>query len=505
MKKTLKIVVDFIIALLASGLTATVFYPLAPAIGYQTVGLIFLIVIAALSLFLGRSALIFAAILSFAVWNFLFITPLYTFRVHNLHDLIALFAYLAVAIVGSAFISRIRKSQQSLKKIQERLIILNGFLESLNTAISIKDVVKRAQGMMKLHFDADLIIFLKAKESDALSPVPFGCKELFSDLLWKQAVDVFEEKEDPDQPEQTDPDNRFFLFSLEEPREKFGVAGVVITDPKIWDNEKFSMLKSFISQIASALDREISIDMAKKKDIYSESEKLFRTVLNSVSHELKTPIAIISAAVANLSDERTSANSELRSQIILELEQASNRLDHIVENILDMSRIESGVLKLNLYDCDVTDLIGTLINSVKPELHDHTPEIRIQEDLPSIRVDFNLLVQALTNVMRNAISYSPAGSTIRVESSMNEKENVRIRILDQGPGIPVKALPRLFEKFYRVPGTRPGGTGLGLTIAKAIIETHNGKLTIGNRPEGGVVAEFVLPVNIGKPYAKEPL
>lgn len=504
MKKKLQIWFDFPIAFLASGITAVICYPLAPAIGYQTVGLIFLIVIASLSLFLGRSALIFAAILSFAVWNFLFITPLYTFRVHNFHDLIALFANLTVAIVGSAFISRIRKSQLSLKKSQERLTVLYGCLESLNTATSIKDVVKRSQAMMKRHFNAEMIIFLKAKERNVLSAIPFGSKELYSEPLWLKAVTMFEGREE-DPVNGRGSANRLFLFPLAEPRKRFGVMGVLLPKSRIPDEEKFTMLKSVTAQIASALEREISIDQAKEKDIYAESEKLFHTVLNSVSHELKTPIAIISAAVANLNDQRTSSNSELRNQVIVELDLASERLNHIVENILDMSRIESGVLKLNFYHCDITDLVGTLVNGVKPELRNHKLEIRIQEDLPPVWIDINLLVQALTNVVRNAIAYSPEGSTIRIESLQLKEEGIGIRILDEGPGIPEDAIARLFEKFYRVPGTKTGGTGLGLTIAKAITEAHQGELVVRNLPEGGVVAEFILPLKTEEPHATESL
>lgn len=492
MKKTQQFLVDLSIAVFASGLTAAVCYPLAYAIGYQTVGLIFLIVVAGLSLFIGRSALIIAAILSFAVWNFLFITPLYTFRVHNLHDLIALFANLTVAIVGSAFISRIRKSQLSLKKSQERLTVLYGFLESLNNATSIKDVVKRAREMIKEHIGADVIIYLKAKREDELSPVPFGEDNLHSALLWHHAVEVFAGKEPAFSSFVTSGDQHVILFPLQEPREKIGVIGISLRYDLTAAEDKFTMFKSFVAQIASALDREINIDLAKEKDISTESEKLFRTVLNSVSHELKTPISIIAAAVSNLGDERTSSNPALHKQVITELELASERLSHIVENILDMSRIESGLIRLNIRPFDVGDLIGTLVNGVKKELREHNLQLDIQDDLPPISIDITLLTQALTNVLRNAIIYSPRGSEIRIEASSPFPGVLEIQIADQGPGIPPAALSRLFDKFYRVPGTRPGGTGLGLTIAKAIVEAHNGELIVCNNPHQGTLVRFIF-------------
>lgn len=494
MVKARKLLVDSCVAFLASSVTAVVCYPIADAIGYQTVGLIFLIVVAGLSLFLGRGALIFAAILSFAVWNFLFISPLYTFRVHHLHDLISLFANLSVAIVGSAFISRIRKSQLSLKKSQERLTVLYGFLESLNNAVSIQDVMSRAQRLMKQHFDAEMISYLRSNEQETLSMIPYGNTGMHSANLWKKAVAVFSGAEAGNQLIPVDGHGQVRFIPMEEPRKKIGILIVSFPIDSLHNTEKLTMLKSFTDQITSAIDREISIQIAQEKDIFNKSEKLFRTVLNSVSHELKTPISIISAAISNLRDERTSANRDLRKQIILELDQASERLNHIVENILDMSRIESGVVKLNLQYCDVEDLIGTLVNGVKSELRYHQLEIEIQKDIPMILIDMTLLTQALTNIVRNAIEYSTARSTIRIASSKEEGEKVNICVINQGPGIPETSLPRLFEKFYRVPGTKPGGTGLGLTISKAIFDAHGGTLTVRNTPQGGVLVQGVLPL-----------
>ncbi len=482
---------EFLAALATTILVAAVCYPVQDSIGYQSVGLIFLMAISILSLFLGRTALIFAALLNFGVWNFFFIQPLYTFRVHSLHDLIALFTNLIVAIAASALISRIKNSQVTMLKSQEQLELIHRFLESLNDAISIKDVVKRAEEGIKNNFGADVVIYLKQKAGPGLDQRPFGNQDLHSDKLLHAARNAF----------MNQPGNiagtidHIMIYPLVEARKPIGVIGILFKGNQQPKDEKMIFLQSFITLIASALDREINTDQVKEKEITLQSEKLFQTVLNSVSHELKTPIAIISAAVANLNDVKTSSEPGLRKQIGEELEIASKRLNHLVENILDMSRIDSGLLRMNLQVCDIADLVGIVYNDLK--IKNHELRIDMGENIPFIRADINLLKQAMINILHNAVSYSPEKSLILIEVRKISQDDIAIKIKDEGPGIPEQFMPRLFEKFYRVPGTRSGGTGLGLTISRAIAELHGGTVNVRNRPEGGLELIITLKIKHG--------
>ncbi len=483
---------DFIIALAASIMVTAICYPIRDAIGYQSVGLIFLMTISVLSLFLGRAALIFTAILIFGIWNFFFIQPLYTFRVHSLHDLIALFTNLIVAIAASALINRIRKSKITLQQSQEQLQRIHRFLESLNDSVSIKDVVKHAEEGILNNFCSPVLIYLKEKNGDGLSCRPFGDARLHSDQSFHAALSVFS---DPTKTYTVTTEGVIF-YPLTVARKLIGIIGIQLPDKKIPRDEQLILLQSLLTLLASALDREMNIDQAKEKEISSESEKLFRTVLNSVSHELKTPISIISAAVANLNDTKTYSEPELRKQIGEELEIASLRLNHLVENILDMSRIESGILKLNMQVCDIADLIGIVNNDLK--ICEHALKIDIEENLPFIRADINLLRQVLFNVLHNAVSYSPKQTQIIIMIKRSGEENISITVQDEGPGIPEQFRHQLFEKFFRVPGTRSGGTGLGLTISRAITELHGGTINVNNRPSGGLEVIINLKINHGK-------
>jgi two-component system, OmpR family, sensor histidine kinase KdpD len=480
---------DYFVALLVVIFVVAACYPAAPLVGYQAVGLIFLVVISLLSLILGRGAVFFAALVSSAVWNFFFIPPVFTFHIHRAQDVISLIANLMVALVGATLITRIRKSRIDLLKSQERLRALNSFLESLNNATSIKDVVKRARESFQQHLHADIVIFLKEKEGNTLANRAFGNGKLFGDDDYSQAMRLFSGNE---------PDPAGF-YPLKDPRGIFGVIGIRFDSNLQAGDETRSLVRSFIAQVTSALEREISVDLAKVREISQESDKLFGTILNSVSHELRTPISIISAAVSNLQDPRTSELPEARRQITGELESAAKRLNFLVENILDMSRIESGRIKLNRCLCDPEDLVGMALRILEPELTEHPPEVKLDGELFPIMGDISLMVQALVNVIHNAAIYTPSGTPVIIKVSYIEPGKIAIAVSDQGPGVPVSTLGKLFDKFYRVPGSHSGGTGLGLTITKAITEIHHGTIRAENQPMGGLVITMEFPAEKTSP------
>ena len=474
---------EYFVAFLVVVFVVAACYPAAPLVGYQAVGLIFLMVISLLSLILGRGAVFFAALLSSAVWNFFFIPPVFNFHIHRVHDIISLIANLMVGLVGATLITRIRKSRLDLLRSRERLRSLNTFLESLNNAVSIKDVVRRTRERFQQHFNADIVIFLMEKNGSTLARRPFGNPLLYGEETYSQAALRFAGSGTASSG----------FYQLKDPRGVFGVIGIRYDHDRAPDGETLSLVRGFVAQVTSALEREISVDLAKVREISQESEKLFSTILNSVSHELRTPIAIISAAVSNLQDPLTSEQPEARRQVTGELESAAKRLNFLVENILDMSRIESGRMKLNLRLCDPEDLVGMALRVLETELAQHPPEVLLDGDLQPVRVDISLLVQALVNVIHNAAVYTPAGTAVTIRIIAVSPTRIAITVCDRGPGVPEPTLAKLFDKFYRVPGSRSGGTGLGLTISKAVVEAHHGTIRAVNQPGGGLAITFELP------------
>lgn len=476
--------IGYLIALLTSAGIGAICFPLSQAIGYHAIGFIFLMSVPVLSIFIGRGPVMMAALLNFAVWNFFFIPPLMTFHIEKIHDLIALITYLGVAVASGVLITRIRKNELDLIRSQERIGIINSFLESLNHTGSIREVVRMTQDTFKKQFDAGIIVYLKEKSGENLSFKSFGNTSLHNDEEFNVAQAVFMSGE------QMEAGIKY--FPLEVQRGNIGVIGIDFGTTRIPDTETNLLIRSFIAQLTSALDREINIDIVKEKEIFMESQKLSQTILSSVSHELKAPIAIISNAVSSLYDEQTASNGEIRRQLSGQLDSAARRLAFLVENILDMSKIESGHLHLHRQSCDITQLFGMALTEVKSEFVQHNLKVNISENLPALFVDIHWFIEALINILRNAIHTTPSGRDIYIDAYQDENHFVVIEILDSGTGVPGHALPKLFDKFYRVPGIKNGETGLGLAIAKAIVEAHKGIIFAKNREGGGLSVIMVM-------------
>jgi len=484
---------EYLFAILTILVIALVSFPFKHIIGYQTVGLFFLLGTAGLSLTVGRYPIILAALTGSLIWDFFFIPPIFTLHINNIHDAIALLANFFIAMTAGTLINKIRKSQHILQKSQDNLSILFSILEALNNTDSIKEVVRMTRHELNKHFEADAIIFLQSKdEPQKLVPGIFGNNNYYSEKEFSIANWVFENKKQAGKFTSTLPDSSLQYFPLISRKGILGVIGLHFKEGRP-NQEKTLLLRSFISQITSSLQREINIDENKSKQIYAESQKLFQTVLNSISHELRTPISVITAAVSNMNDEKTASNPIFRKELCEDLNIAAMRLNILVENILDISRIESGYLSLNLQLYEVSDLMGTVLNELEKEPYKQKFNLSIEEHLPLLKIDINWLKQAIINILHNAIIYTPPETEIEIRSFISTDKKLIIEISDNGPGIPQDSINKLFEKFYRVPGSKSGGTGLGLTITKAIVESHGGQIIAQNKPEGGLC--FILSLN----------
>jgi two-component system, OmpR family, sensor histidine kinase KdpD len=240
----------------------------------------------------------------------------------------------------------------------------------------------------------------------------------------------------------------------------------------------------------------------RQAEVLKESEKLHQTLLNSISHELRTPLTAIMASATALSDDHSADSREFRQAIAVELNAASDRLNRVIENLLDMSRISSGVMRLKKEWHDVHDLIGVTLQRLGRNLDRHKVSLDIAGDLPLVEIDFRLLEHVLSNILINAAQYSPPQSPIRISANATA-DNLLVTIEDNGPGVGEKHLEKIFEKFYRVPGTPAGGTGLGLSIAKSIVELHNGLIRAESGTESGTTFVISLPLGCPPELPKE--
>lgn len=232
--------------------------------------------------------------------------------------------------------------------------------------------------------------------------------------------------------------------------------------------------------------------IAQQREEKANALKLYGTLLNSLSHELRTPIAAIIGASDNLMLQNGRLSDKNRENLVSEISIAALRLNQQVDNLLNMSRLESGFIRLNKDWCDINELIYTAVKRLEENLKNHVVDIEIPDNLPMFKLDEGLMEQVLYNLILNAANYTPAASTIIVKAAYINQQ-CRITVEDNGKGFPPGEITNVFEKFYRLQNSRTGGTGLGLSIVKGFVEAHKGTIQLENAPLGGALFTIDIP------------
>lgn len=469
-------------------------FPLAGFLGYQTISLILLLAVALLPLRLGAGPVLLAAGLSALVWDFFFIPPMFTFVVSMSHDMLMLVTYFAIAAVMGVLTARIRAREQLVRLREERTSALYALTKELAASMVQDDVAKAAVSNFQRFLQTDVVLILGQADGDFFNnPHPASTLAIDEKEFSVAAWAYWNEKK-AGRFTDTLPSANATYYPISGPRYSLGVIGVRFKDDHAPGIDQETLLQNFISQISASLEREQLNEMTKKSIAVAESEKLYKTLFNSISHELRTPIAAIMSASDNLRDKSVVSNDAVRNALTGEIHMAAERLNRLVENLLDMTRLESGRITAVLEWCDIDDLLRTAAGKLDVELAGHPVTIDVPPDLPPVKLDHGLIEQALKNLLINASLYTPNGTPITMRARIDEQHCV-IEVSDAGPGLPKDAVAHLFEKFYRVPGTATGGTGLGLSIAKGFIEAHKGTISVRNGDAGGAVFTIKLPLH----------
>jgi two-component system sensor histidine kinase KdpD len=255
------------------------------------------------------------------------------------------------------------------------------------------------------------------------------------------------------------------------------------------------LLEACAAQLASAIERMLLAAAARRAELQVETEKTRSSLLAAVSHDLRTPLASILAAASTLSKRDSHPESGTNRELLSTIADEAERLNHLVSNLLSMTKLESGEPLLRRQPEDVSEVIASSVNALKGRSGVERLRISVSQDTPLIDVDSLLIEQALINLLENALRYAPGESPIEIEA-LADDHSVQIRVLDRGPGILPHEREKIFEKFFRGSGTRhgDGGAGLGLTIARAAVLAHQGKLRALERAGGGTCMELILPV-----------
>jgi two-component system sensor histidine kinase KdpD len=254
--------------------------------------------------------------------------------------------------------------------------------------------------------------------------------------------------------------------------------------------EERGVIQTLAGQVALAIEGTRLSSEAEQARLEAETNRLRAALFSSVTHDLRTPLASITASVSSLLEEGSPLAGEERRELLETIDQEAGRLNRVIGNLMDLSRMRAGAVTPATTPTAVDELIEGVIAGSAPVLKGHELRLMIRENLPEIPLDIGLLDQALTNVLENAARFTPPGSQITIAAA-RWRDGVQIRVADRGPGIPREERERVFEPFVRGEGST--GTGLGLAIARAIVEAHGGTIRVADEPGGGAAVVIELP------------
>ena len=274
-----------------------------------------------------------------------------------------------------------------------------------------------------------------------------------------------------------------------------GVIGILPkSDQRRFSMEEISSLETITSLLASAIERANSAAIAEQSKVEVESEKLRSILLSTVSHDLRTPLASITGAASSIAQDTGKLTAETIRDLGRSIHQEANRLSRIVTNLLDVTSLESGMVKLNDQPYYIEEVIGAALTHQEAKLAHHQVTTQAEPSLPMVLADGVFVEQVITNLLENSVKYTPAGSTIAISASL-KNGMVQVSVADNGPGIPAGDEHKIFDKFFTTAHHKAQkGTGLGLAICQGVIKAHGGEIWAENAPQGGAIFRFTLPV-----------
>jgi two-component system sensor histidine kinase KdpD len=463
--------------------------------GPRVPGFVFLLAVVLLALFLGRGPVFLAGALSALAWNYFFLPPRFTFIITSTEDACLFGLYFVVAIVLGQLVSRVRAREQAERYREERAIALYQLTRELAQAGTRDEVVWQLMAEVARVFRASVAVAFPIGQKLAVHPdssLTLTEKEL-NVAEWafhhRQAAGRFTDNL---------PGAEVMHLPMVTERAVLGVLAVALPDRTLTLAQR-DLLEAYGRQAALVLDRVALRASAEQTKLLAESERLSNALLNSISHELRTPLAAITSATSTLVETRD-ASEQLRRSMIAEIQEASARLNRLVGNLLDVTRLESGHVQARLDWCDVGDLVQSTVRALERELQGRDVKVAVAKDLPLARLDFTLMQQALSNLLLNAAVHTPPGTPILIQARQ-EEGMLELNVADHGPGLPPELLPRIFDKFVRAPDAPAGGSGLGLAIVKGFVEAQGGHISVANGPGGGATFSIRVPQTAKPPPA----
>ncbi|KQV40178.1 ATP-binding protein [Massilia sp. Root335] len=487
--------------------TALVALPLLPLLDVANVGMLFLLTVVLVAIRLGRGPAIAATLVGFCA--LVLAAPRHRYDVSEFKYTVALGVMLAVGWITARLTSDLREQAQAAIGREARTRALYEFARALSVALQTEQVFEITRRFLARSFDAGAAILLPDDAGRLLWPEPGADAEakapVLSVLDMAAAQWAFDHAAPAGAGTATLPSNPFLYLPLLAPMRSRGVLAVRVPDvAALLVPERRELLDAFAALAAIALERVHYVDVAQDAVVRMEGERLRNSLLAALSHDLRTPLT----GLVGLSESLTLSRPPLAAaqmELAHALRDEARRMSTLVANLLDMARIQSGGVTLNLQWQVVEETIGSALRACRWQLDGRTVETRIPRGLPLVRFDATLLERVLCNLLENAGKYTPPGARVTI-AARAEDGRLLVAVCDDGPGLPAGREDALFEKFVRGRQESPiAGVGLGLAICRAIVEAHGGAMQAWNQPDAGACFEFSLALGEPPPLPEADL
>jgi two-component system, OmpR family, sensor histidine kinase KdpD len=463
------------------------------ALGLASVAMTFLTAVLVSAVVYGLWPALFASFVSVLAYNFFFLPPLYTFTIADPENVAALFFFGITAVIASNLTARVRAQAIVARQRARTTEELYQFSRKLAGAANLDDLLWATVHQIALMLKVRVVILLPEDGTVAVR-AGYPPEDALDAADLAAAKWSWEKNRAAGRGSDTLPGAKRLFMPMNTGRGAVGVVGIDSDEPgPILTPDQHRLLDALADQAALAIERVNLVEDVESARLVAETDRLRAALLTSISHDLRTPLASILGSATSLSE---SLDAKTRQELIRNIQDEAERLNRFIGNLLDMTRLESGPLRLRTGAIELSDAIGSALRRAAKILAGHRTQVVLQPGLPMLDLDEVLFEQVLFNLLDNAGKYAPAGSLVTVKA-WQDNRHVVVQVLDEGPGIPPADVERVFDKFYRVGGAdrRRAGTGLGLAICRGFVEAMRGSITAGNRTDRpGAVFTMTLPV-----------
>ncbi len=476
--------------------------PLAEHFDRSNIVAIFILSVVLVAVRFGRGAAALAAVLSVCSFDFFFVPPRFSFAVSDVQYILTFIIMLAVGLITGQLTAGLRFQARVAGHREERAGSLYEIARDLSGAVQIDQVVRISDESIERTFRASAALLLPNAAGQLAMTSSRPDKALTVDIGIAQWA--FDKGRPAGFGTDTLPGSEVLYVPLRAPTRARGVLAVKARNRRLLRiPEQRQLLDTFAALIAIALERVHYVEVAQDAVVRMESERLRNSLLAALSHDLRTPLTVLVGLAESLALTKPPLSpQQLESAEAIQDE--ARRMSTLVSNLLDMARIESGEVKLNLQWQPLEEVVGSALNAAREMLKHHVVEVHLPRNLPLIRIDAMLIERVLVNLLENASKYTPPGSRIMMAAETVGNQ-LSVSVSDNGPGLGAGREEAIFQKFTR--GERESatpGVGLGLTICRAIVESHQGRIVAAHRPGGGARFTFTLPLGNPPPAAEEP-